>query len=466
MRTARLIWAEDSDLSYELGVNALEQALREHEITLDVTRAVDGNEAARLLDESTERFHLAIVDLDMPRFDGVKTIRSVGRRHRGLPIMVVSGKVDEGRYRNQLPRLVEDGLIVGWFSSGDRDGWLSAAVELLRLRPPSILHISDLHFGERSVLGDDLSASRLFEDATEAISREGVRSPDIVVISGDLSDTGHPDEFRQAACFIAELRRLLGIGAGALVVVPGNHDVYRRSPEEERLRPFSRLLRTAYSASDGPSLSVRYPYLPDDGQLTLDEVPADGDALLSMTVLPHHGVAIAGLNSVISQQDEMWDYGRVSTNQIRYVKRQFTALEGPSTGCLRIAVLHHHIFEVPSVFRHTLHPRTVFNQAHLLEALLECEVRLVFHGHMHYTATYEFCPRLLSDRTHDHHIFVCATGSLSAPQDQPGSRFGFTVTELGSAVAGRITRATQHSWALADDGPSWRVGPSIDMSWG
>lgn len=74
----------------------------------------------------------------------------------------------------------------------------------------TILHVSDLHFGQPAVL-----------EQIDAIERDVIeRSFDVVAISGDFSQRAKAGEFQRAAVFMREARR-----AGPVICVPGNHDV-------------------------------------------------------------------------------------------------------------------------------------------------------------------------------------------------------------------------------------------------
>jgi 3',5'-cyclic AMP phosphodiesterase CpdA len=78
-------------------------------------------------------------------------------------------------------------------------------------RTPSasrLVHISDLHFGSPGVDGRA-------KELLEALDR---LRPDVVAVSGDLTRSAAPGEFRAVRAFLD------GIEA-PLVVVPGNHDV-------------------------------------------------------------------------------------------------------------------------------------------------------------------------------------------------------------------------------------------------
>lgn len=70
-----------------------------------------------------------------------------------------------------------------------------------------IIHLSDLHFGRDR---PELISALLLEVEN--------RSPDLVVISGDLTQRAFKSQFHQAQQFLSKL-------AAPFLVVPGNHDV-------------------------------------------------------------------------------------------------------------------------------------------------------------------------------------------------------------------------------------------------
>src|ERR1700736_241441 len=71
----------------------------------------------------------------------------------------------------------------------------------------TIVHLSDIHFGRT----DHATIAPLIEAVT------GMR-PDLVAVSGDLTQRARTVEFRDARAFLDTLPK-------PLIVVPGNHDV-------------------------------------------------------------------------------------------------------------------------------------------------------------------------------------------------------------------------------------------------
>ncbi|USI74037.1 metallophosphoesterase family protein [Sphingomonas morindae] len=91
-----------------------------------------------------------------------------------------------------------------------------------------IAHISDLHFG-----ADDPAVVQALGDWLIAAA------PDLVVVSGDLSQRARRAQFAAADAFV---RRLEAAGL-ALLVVPGNHDVPLHAPLARLFWPLRRYRR-------------------------------------------------------------------------------------------------------------------------------------------------------------------------------------------------------------------------------
>src|SRR4051812_33482571 len=84
----------------------------------------------------------------------------------------------------------------------------------------TVAHLSDLHFGRH----DAATAEALLESLQE-------QQPDLVIVSGDLTQRARRSEF-------AEARKFLDRIATAKLVVPGNHDVPLFNLLRRALTPF------------------------------------------------------------------------------------------------------------------------------------------------------------------------------------------------------------------------------------
>src|SRR3989344_7540611 len=90
----------------------------------------------------------------------------------------------------------------------------------------TLLHVSDLHFGKT----DPLVIAKLLDAALRA-------KPDIVIISGDLTQRARIEQFEHMRAFLKALKHA-SIG---YFVIPGNHDIrpiYR--PLARAFKPYDR----------------------------------------------------------------------------------------------------------------------------------------------------------------------------------------------------------------------------------
>lgn len=111
-----------------------------------------------------------------------------------------------------------------------RDAVIETRVTLDEVRRASpvgpgihILHLSDLHITAEADLASLLQplCSDL-EDHSEGLGRF---RPDLVIVSGDLTNRATPEEFEAARQFLAQLLERLKLTTERCIVVPGNHDL-------------------------------------------------------------------------------------------------------------------------------------------------------------------------------------------------------------------------------------------------
>lgn len=101
------------------------------------------------------------------------------------------------------------------------------------------LHISDIHFHPKTEWRDSVVRSGLLTYLTQTFDRDDSLRPDLIFCTGDIAygETGSSplvDQYEQAKTFLDELLVVCGRGGiplskDRLFVVPGNHDVNRKS---------------------------------------------------------------------------------------------------------------------------------------------------------------------------------------------------------------------------------------------
>jgi 3',5'-cyclic-AMP phosphodiesterase len=179
-----------------------------------------------------------------------------------------------------------------------------------------IAHISDLHCGSRY---------HIPSLATRVIDEVNALEPQVVVVTGDLTDMGYRAEFRQAH------RMLERLTCENVFVLIGNHDA--RNVGEVHFEEFFGSRRRELE-------------LPDMRLIGLDSSEPDLDS------------------------------GRIGRETYRYINERFSI--DPEE--FSVVAMHHHLVAVPGTGRER---NTVYDAGDLLRVLADCGVDLVLCGHKH-----------------------------------------------------------------------------------
>jgi 3',5'-cyclic AMP phosphodiesterase CpdA len=188
----------------------------------------------------------------------------------------------------------------------------------------AILHISDVHFGPPH-------RSEVSQGVLQLIAE---RRPDLVVVSGDLTQRAKPVQFRQARRFVESL-------GAPTIVVPGNHDVPLYRFWERLFAPFA-----AYRAHFNAELEPMY----------------ESD-----------GLVVIGVNTAYN-----WTFtgGRLTRRQLERVER---LLAPAPSSALKVVVAHHQLVPPPAPEARGV----LANAARALRVFSRAGVDLVLSGHLH-----------------------------------------------------------------------------------
>jgi WD40 repeat protein len=248
-------------------------------------------------------------------------------------------------------------------------------------RAVTIVHLSDLRCGWRHRFGSLAPAA--VDDTFEAfvagmlddigrLRDAGGRAvePDLLLLTGDLTESARPSELRDVLFFVDSLAQGLGLGRDRVALIPGNRDVSRdacaayfsncRAEERVPVAPY------------WPKWRFFTSFFKDfyrDQAASFDE-----STPWSLFEIPDLKVAVAGLNSTQAESHE--DHrGWVGEDQLRWFAAE---LERVRQGeWLRIVALHHDPHGVPTRSEERLH-----DAADLLQ-ILAPQASLVLHGHAH-----------------------------------------------------------------------------------
>ncbi len=188
----------------------------------------------------------------------------------------------------------------------------------------TIVHLSDIHFGKID--------RRTIKPLLAAVHRA---QPDLVIVSGDLTQQAKMREFEEARRFLDSLPH-------PQIVVPGNHDIPIWNPFKRFTRPLGRFKRCI--------TSNLYPMYADE-ELT-----------------------VAGINTARSRSTK---YGHINRAQLAFVKKQLCPI---SSDQIKILVTHHP-FDLPEGYEDK---RQLVNRAgRAMKVLAECGVDVLLAGHLH-----------------------------------------------------------------------------------
>lgn len=247
-----------------------------------------------------------------------------------------------------------------------------------------IVHLTDLHFG--------LHRADLLGPLRAAILQS---QPDLVVVSGDLTQRARAGQFRAAMGFLRDL----GV---ALMLIPGNHDLPLFNPIARLLTPFGAYRRWAAR---------------------------------EMTPVMHvGGLRLFGVNTADPFQ---WRGGVARPDQIAKICRALR--DGPSD-TLNILVSHHPFEEPPGFERGETH-----NALEATQALTAAGLHVILSGHLHHWNI-----GLGISETAARPLLQIQSGTALCARI--GERdHGFCVLETASGTDLRATRLRATRWLLAED---------------
>jgi 3',5'-cyclic AMP phosphodiesterase CpdA len=185
-----------------------------------------------------------------------------------------------------------------------------------------IVHLSDLHFGR--------ARPELLDPLVDCIN---ALEPDLVAISGDLTQRARDWQFREARAFLDRME-------APWLSVPGNHDVPLENFAVRLLDPWSRYRRWI-----GWDLEPRF----EDGE-----------------------IAVVGLNTV---DPFSWQRGRLGRHAIL---RACARLGSEPGDRIRVVVAHHPFEHGPGA-----HKALMRGAARGMAALASCGADVVLTGHLH-----------------------------------------------------------------------------------
>ncbi len=265
-----------------------------------------------------------------------------------------------------------------------------------------IAHVTDLHFGAEDppvvqALLDELNAD----------------APDLVAISGDLTQGARLSEFRQARAFMDAL-------ASTTLAVPGNHDISPYNLLERFTDPYRRWRR-----------------------------------IISPETAPQWrrgNVAVLGLNSARRMGLTLdWSTGRVTRHRLRRLLRALDALPAAMT---KVVVMHHPLLPPEGA------PQTPVAGGAMaaLRAMAAHNVSLVLAGHLH-----RGYARLASPDGKPPLVLQGATATSVRLRGEPNAYNQITIGADGHATV-RVRSWDGQGWTTQDHHDAAPDGPAVEQA--
>ncbi len=252
------------------------------------------------------------------------------------------------------------------------------------LKSNIILHITDPHLAtgaHREQHSWRLESERATTTAGQTLSEAIAQALDnyevaLIVITGDLTFSGAPDEFEDARKFITRLLGAFDLDTDALVVVPGNHDILwtkqgsytddasvTEAPEEANRR-YSDFYESLYRHPPNAALSMGRRFLLPSGV----------------------ALEICALNSssLETGKDFLAGMGRVQENAFLGVCQGLRWGTGGMS--LRVVALHHHLVLTENVEPVAGYYRgfgIAVDAPRIMRLAREHGAQMALHGHKH-----------------------------------------------------------------------------------
>lgn len=248
--------------------------------------------------------------------------------------------------------------------------------------------ISDIHVGKLSRTAEFAVVGEPIKDETKGgVSlKEGLihvlkqEKVEMLLVAGDLTSTGSPQEYDQCQNALNDIARKVGISKDNLILSVGNHDVDWK---------ITRMAQEVYASYSAPfpigNVAARYQLIAasigsicmdaSDFNNTREPVPFTG-------IIDKKNVIIFVLNSGwCCSHNQEYKHGKLTAQQLEWFKEN--AKKYKKINKWKIVLLHHHPFNYPYPTL-GMDISTLEEGGELLEIAGTNEINLICHGHRHH----------------------------------------------------------------------------------
>lgn len=243
----------------------------------------------------------------------------------------------------------------------------------------NVVHLSDVHFGlvhyfsnlpiatDRVPDSDKPTFEKYISETLLPLPRQP--GPDLIVFSGDFTQSAVTQEFNAAKFSIEKILSSLNLSAKRLILTPGNHDVNwaaQAADPADRKLPFMAYINF-FSSLMGEPILMREP----EKLFRVYDLTSDLNCI------------VLSLNSAVLESKE--DHrGYIGATQMAEALAQVNRLPSDQN-TIKIATFHHHLVPVSSLEADLSKNDEILRDApYIKQSLLSAGFHLVLHGHRHH----------------------------------------------------------------------------------
>jgi predicted MPP superfamily phosphohydrolase len=293
------------------------------------------------------------------------------------------------------------------------------------MKIPTLLHISDLHFG---FIHKEIAETARREFVTDL--RNLNPKPNFIIVSGDLSEFGLESELKDAKTFLDEVAEICQLeNKRHLIVVPGNHDLLK---------------------------SIRRLFRPKRALLNYQKFFCEN----VWEFFEDYNLTIFGFNSnCVGRLSFTFDDGKIGRSQLASLGEEYIRLkqslkernlDDQFIRSLKIAVLHHH--SVPTPHTQMQNFLILRDAGDFLQRVTSYNFDLILHGHQHFPfhALLSY-PAPIDPRRE---LLIVGAGTLSSRKTKPAGFNHYSIitidTRYSEDVPVTINWRTNHAGRFDD----------------
>jgi 3',5'-cyclic AMP phosphodiesterase CpdA len=194
------------------------------------------------------------------------------------------------------------------------------------------------------------------------------KQPDVLIISGDLTNNGEKESHRELAHKLSEIE---SSSDTQVYVIPGNHDI--QNPWARGFMGSEQYVTDSVSAEEFATLYGGFGY---------EEAISRDTATLSYLAAPSNELYLLMLDTNIYEFNELlgspMTNGQLKPETLEWIRECSKLAKEKNTKLL--TVMHHNLFHHSRLLNSGF---TIDNNEEVLEVFRECDIRVVISGHIH-----------------------------------------------------------------------------------